>query len=331
MLTLSLNSPFNELDGVKAIATGHPVYLVVAEDGSHLVIKREEALNAQANLKANLRVMSVATGKSTGKVLVQSELDTLRDFLLESHDAIAQFGLQEPVDVVRLRADVAKAGTWLKMNEAPGVTDLKAAITALVTNQDKTGVRAIAKGLKSNGGLEMLGKLIAADLYNHNSDRFVADGLGGAQNPRVPTSRFRVIQNIGNILLLVENRKLKPVGLDSFESASIYADLSKTIQAIEADDASMAPAWYGRKLTSGQAAWRTQFAADICADFEDAWGPRNRRIKFASTARLPTGAPARIVKGINVAIISIKAHVQMMANRASSPAGLASRWAIINT
>lgn len=328
MSTLSMNQPFDEFDGVKALAPGHPVFLLAAADKSYLVIKQETAVGAKVNLNANLKAMAAGTGKATGKVLVQGELDTIRDFLQDSQDALRQLRIPEPAGVTALRTAFIVPGTWYKMPEAPGVIDLKAAVNDMINNQDKTGVRAIAKSLNAAGGMEMLGRIVAVDLYNGNTDRFVADGLGGALNPRT-NARFRVIQNIGNILLAVENGKLRPVGLDSFESASIYADVTKTIPAIEQNDAGMAPGWSGRKLTDAQVAWRHQFAQSICDDLEDAWGPRNRKLGFLRKQRLNGDAAARLVRGMRDAVTELKNHIRIKAAKINAPAGLASRLTIL--
>jgi hypothetical protein len=323
-----MNEAFDGFDGVKALAPGHPVFLLGAADKSYLVVKQENAVGAKVNLNANLKAMSAATGKAAGKALVQGELDAIRDFLQDSQDALRLWRIPEPLGVVALRNAFIIPGTWYKMPEAPGVTDLKAAVADLINNQDKTGVRAIAKSLNAAGGMEMLGRIIAVDLYNGNTDRFVADGLGGALNPRT-NIRFRVMQNIGNVLLSIENGKLKPVGLDSFEAASIYADVTKTIQAIELTDAGMAPGWSGRKLTDAQAAWRLQFAQSICDDLEDAWGLRNRKLSILRKKRLNSDAAARLAKGMRDAIIELKNHVRLRAAKINAPAGLASRLAIL--
>jgi hypothetical protein len=330
MPALSVNSKFDEFDAVKVLAQGHPVYPLRAIDNSTLVIKREDAVGAKLDLKHNLMAMRSAVGTETGKPLSSSEIDTLRDFCQEWADLVVLTGVQEPIDVGRLRHDLGQGGTWYKMNEAPGVMDLKQAIQSLIANGDKTGIKTIAKALVASGGLEALGRVIAADLYNNNTDRFVSDGLGGAQNPRTLT-RFIVIQNIGNILLMIENGKLKPSGLDSFESASIYNDVTQTIAAIEANDANMGGGWTGRKLAAGQAAWRVQFCRDVVTDLEDSWGPRNRKIKFASTARLPGNAATRIGKGLDTGIQNIVAHVRFQANKANAPAGLADRLRILTS
>lgn len=330
MASLSLTSSIADIDSVKALASGHPVYLLKAIDDSRIVVKREDKAGAEANLNANLSAMKAATMQSTGKALDNGEFLVLRDFVQEWADLVTQTAVMEPLDVGKLRADLGMQGTWYKMPMASGITDLGAAVESLLLNQDKVGVRSIAKALSAAGGLETLGRVIAADFYNGNNDRFVADGGGGDINPRT-TQRFRVLLNIKNVLVMVDHGTLRPAGLDSFDSMGHYGDVSQTIEQLEASDANMVPVWAGRKLASTETAWRKQFCKDVVADLEDSWGPRNRKIIFASKARLPTNADARLFKGMAQGIDALIAHVRFRNNRANPPAGLASRLAILTS
>lgn len=327
MPSLSLTNSIADIDSVKSLASGHPVYLLTAIDKSRVVVKRENKANAQASLGANLNAMRAATGQTTGTVLKNGEVLVLQDFVQEWTDLVAQTAIMEPLAVGQLRNDLAMPGTWYKMPKAAGINDLDAAITSLMVNQDKVGVRSIAKALSATDGLETLGRVIAADFYNGNDDRFAIDGDGGSQNQRT-AARFRVLFNIKNVLVMVDHGVLRPAGLDSFDSSSRYGDVDQTIPALEARTGSL---WPGHKLASVQSGWRKQYCKDVIADLEDSWGPRNRKIIFASKARLPWNADTRLYKGMSQGIDGIIAHVRFVGKRANAPAGLASRLQILTS
>ena len=134
MPSLSLSSSIADIDSVKSLANGHPVYLLKAIDNSKIVVKREEKQNARAHLTANLNAMRAAALQTTGPALGNGEILVLRDFVQEWADLVAQTAIMEPLDVGRLRNDLGMAGTWYKMPLAAGVNDLDAAIESLLAN-----------------------------------------------------------------------------------------------------------------------------------------------------------------------------------------------------
>lgn len=103
--------------------------------------------------------------------------------------------------------------------------------------------------LKNKGGLEMLGMVIAADAYNGNVDRLGAPIMqtfgkkkgqyhaSGMQNEFVKVdgknTKFKVIQNLGNIVVCVNGGKYVPSMLDYFDNKSATADKVLNIELLE--------------------------------------------------------------------------------------------------
>lgn len=103
--------------------------------------------------------------------------------------------------------------------------------------------------LKNKGGLEMLGMVIAADAYNGNVDRLCAPILqtmgknsgtykaGGMANEFVKmngkNTRFKVIQNLGNIVVCVNGGKYTPSMLDYFDNNSATENKVINIELLE--------------------------------------------------------------------------------------------------
>src|SRR5262249_11018115 len=80
----------------------------------------------------------------------------------------------------------------------------------------------IAAALNAPPGFETPGMIAAVDLYNHNTDRFVPPTDNrrgtGVVNPRFENTtgaEFRVTQNMGNVLIALQEGRYRPIGLDS--------------------------------------------------------------------------------------------------------------------
>jgi hypothetical protein len=239
-----------------------------------------------------------------------------------------------------LRTQIAQPGTWIKMHQAPGIMDLNGAIQALINNQDKTGVRQIAKALNNSGGFETLGQIVAADLYNHNSDRFIPSSLGwgAAANDRIGQqngkfTKFQALGNVGNVLITIKSKTASPIGLDSFDPNSDYADVSKTIEALEQQN--VYP-WLGRFLAKDRANDRQTFAQEIYDDLESALGPRKRaglaKVFNMSDKRLKSDGAKRILAGMETGTKKLREKLTLLVRRApmNSAPGLQSRLNIIS-
>lgn len=326
MPILSLDHPIDEsFSTVKALDPGHPVYLLVAEDDSHIVIKKEGTQDAD-NLRRNQLAMQLASPQARSVILSGAELLALKRYI-DFQKMHARFGGSElTADVKGLKKDLASTGTWFKMREAKGLTNLKA-VARMALEGDKSGARALAKSLNRSGGLEALGRIVGADLFNQNGDRF----LPGYATPTIieygtgteQVFKCKALVNVGNVMAALSDGKLKVIGLDSWDPAGEHLDEAKLTKGVSA------LSWNGALLAPDKKAKRLQFAEDICHDLELLMGPRNRRFSFLQQTRLDSDAPQRIVSGME----SIRKRLidKMVASmkRPNPPAGLASRLAIL--
>jgi len=229
MPNLSLDQPIDDsIATVKALQSGHPVYLPVADDDSHLVIKKESTRDAE-NLRRNQLTMQIASPQSRSVILGQAELQALKSFI-DYERMYARWGGGGSVspDVRGLASDLAGAGTWFKMREAKGLVNL-AGVARQALQGDKTGARALAKALNQSGGLEALGRIVRADLFNHNGDRFVPN-YGVQTFIRTDTGEHsfpcEALVNVGNVMAAINNGKLAAIVLDSWDPSVMSADES---------------------------------------------------------------------------------------------------------
>jgi hypothetical protein len=220
-----------------------------------------------------------------------------------------------PTEIDHLDESLQNGGVWFKMSKAEGVRDLGTAMKERSDHQDKSGVRQIAAALRG-GGLETLGKIIAADLFNGNIDRFnpyftdkfgqeqqVGDKIPGTD----PQKQFAVLLNIGNVLFSMQQDKSRFVALDPYDRQGHWRKMNKTIQNLKRI---RFPARTGLAITSRTTRKRHSGVhgsrALIAEDLETALGPRNRKVAVLSSRRLPRNADARILTGMNTGINDLK-------------------------
>jgi hypothetical protein len=324
MAQLSISQPIDDLSAVKALQTGHPVYLLVADDDSHLVIKKESTQDMQ-NLRRNQLAMRIASPQSRSEILDQNELDTLKNFIAFQRLHARWGGGTVSADVAALARDLAAGGTWFKMQEAKGLLNL-AGVARQVLQGDKSGSRALAKALNQSGGLEALGRIVGADLFNHNGDRFLPD-YGVKTFIRTDTGEHsfdcKALVNVGNVMAAISHGKLTAIGLDSWDPSDISAQESDMNRVVSKTS------WLGGLLAPDRKADRLRFATDICHDLNLLLGERNRRFKFLQQTRLGSDAPQRVATGMEWIRKRLIDKLEASIKRPNPAAGLASRLQIL--
>ena len=146
------------------------------------------------------------------------------------------------------------------------------------------------QALKRSGGLEKLGEIIAADLFNGNTDRFGPPyNLNPGRGPGgIPLA---AIYNVGNVFVACDGKgRGKPIGLDNFDPAGE----SKDVNSANLDKKQ----WGGMLLRPSERANRETYAGLIITDLEALLGPRNRKIPLGTTKRLGNARKARLTKGM---------------------------------
>lgn len=306
------------LSGLVNLSPNRPVFLLTATDGSHVVIKQEVQVHAgdAQNMKFALKAVKTVSPAAAGKSLTQGEIQVLQDHV-DIHEYIANATMRalDP-DTAYLKQLLINGGLWFKMDKAEGITNIEAAKVKAAAG-DKSGVRAIAAALSAPDGLEALGRIIAADLWSGNNDRFAPSG---SDKPG-----YRVCQNPENVLLSIQGT-LKPIGLDAYEAMGAYRNYNSNIEDIEGIDT-----WGGRLLAHTERAALKDFCRKAVADIEDTLGPRNRRGLgvLGRKSRLPADAATRLQHGIISGALPIRAKMRQLAGKPGAPAGLINRLTIL--
>jgi len=295
----------------------HPVFLVRGMMGEKMVIKCEKLYNDRANVvpdpnmvKLNASVMSAIDNSTKPRVMSAAEIDNLANGL-ESYKARLDDGV---VDELIMWMN-APSHTMIKLPYVNRLTNLENAGKTVAKNvavQDKSGVRAFAEALNNPGGLELVGQIIAADLFSGNRDRFWPElsGTGGClwpleYNDKSETDRLKVIVNPGNLFAGAgKDGALTVKGLDSWDPGSPYSDMT-----YETDLAQ----WKGHWLDPINTGELDKFTGFIVDDINLILGVR-RRSKFkrlfgARTKRLEVGAEARVKSGVRTGADKIKAKL----------------------
>jgi len=340
---LAVNQPIASSDDIQTVtplAAARPVYLLVGADNSHIVIKSEVSRSTHdpTNLKLANRAMHNVNPAFVSKVCTPNEVTVLKDFVKWELWIAGYYSFPQPAEIVHLDNSLQNGGVWFKMEKAEGILDLGDAVQKAINQQDKTGIRQIASALCAKGGLEALGKIIVADLFNGNADRFNpfnkdpfsgATTNVGAVNART-NARFAVLLNLGNVLVSIQNNKLRPIGLDAYEAQGAWRKMDQKVDDIEQAEHEE---WPGRHLrdTQNEAQWRAQFAALVIGDLEAALGPRNRKVAWGRTRRLPKNATTRLISGMNAGITELKASLVQYANKIGKarPVGLTDRLQVL--
>ena len=324
---LSLRTPLKAEDiyKVSELAPGHPVFQLDGwGDGSNKIdsiVLKVESGNARDVQYATL-MMNLVDKNSAQVVLTPQELQELRTWARSSDvPDVETFRVAQ-----KITQTLGQPGTWLKM----GLKQLKTLDDAVgkrldPNNPDKADVRVIAKALKNHGGLEKLGEIIAADLFNGSNDRFAYPALQGAgQAGKYPGILLRTIQNVGNVFVACDgNGSGKPVGLDNFDPFS----QSRYIEGAQAQQMDLSDqTWGGHLFLKRNAASREDFAGAVVSDMEALLGPRNRKSQFLSQNRLGTARKKRILAGIDSGAKKIHDKFQALrrtANGRQFPEGIA--------
>jgi hypothetical protein len=322
-MALSINAPIVnvEIGMAKALSKGHPVFLLEGWNTpmDSVVIKAEADANLGANrdqsVRFNAKVISAVDKKAKQKVLTAHEVQQVNhwaDFILRAGPPVDLSGVR----AMKVYLDTPQ--TWIKM-EPRKLSTMGDAIKSRLAG-DKADVRMIAKALSRKGGLEKLGSIAAADLFNGSNDRF--DAGGGANKADYGITgggNFNHLRNVGNIFITCDEKNLAtPIGLDSYDYTSTFRNMNQSVADLSDE---LAP-YFGVILGDNQHGNRKQFSVNCIEDLEAVLGPRNRKLAFATQRRLPSNAAKRFEKGMVAGAKLIKTK---FANKPNLPVGMSSR------
>jgi hypothetical protein len=291
-----------------------PVYLLVGAV-EKIVVKRDNTTqeNDPRNMAHALRNMKAIDRTMATRQLTPVELREIASFIEgEKRDGEA-FGGQVSPDILAFEQDLRAAGrvSWVKTAFFEGLINLESAAAKAREQGNKSGVRAIAAALRAPGGLEKLGAILAVDAFNGNDDRF------DFSDQPVVNGGLNRLTNPGNVAVCLQHNVMRPVGMDAYAGAAEFRSL---------DQAGQPPRrWSGYRLKDDQHGWRQRFCEEVAADIETTLGPRNRKLLFVATNRLPKNAGQRLATGMDQGIAKLKATLQTIRDPRQAPPGLIGR------
>src|SRR5262245_48534959 len=308
-MALAINNALdvNDILYVTMPSQGHPVYVLHGVNLTRLVIKQEMTLMALRSgqkeaMRANLNLMHAVDADAHIVLLNANELQEVRAFVQhEQVVANAVGGALSPV-LQNLSSALGGGGKWVKM-DFKRMRNLEDAGDDRVAG-NKAGVRYFAAALNATGGLEKLGEVLAADLFNDNQDRFSVEG-GTAFNH----TNLQYLVNVGNVLL----SSGKPSGLDSWDPGGLTRQTRLRLANLDPTNK-----WGGRLLSAagsvtvnGNVITRDAFATGVIADLEVVLGPRKRKIPaLMRTHRLEKHAKTRLLTGLTNGSAKIHGHLK---------------------
>lgn len=302
-MTLSLTSPIKAADiaGVKVYKEGK-VFLVQGIDGSEVVVKYDAPGLDQ--VKATTLAVKAIDPAARMKVLSTGELHELERWCEDIADLEAFYAQLVKEGMIKsspfsknrdaasdLHATIKEAKKYnsflAKMNKMT-VHNIEDA----VEERGKGGkdlLRAFAKGLKDDGGLEMFGKVMAADMFNQNFDRFNPEPPPKAVTKTIGPFNFtfRALVNVSNILMQDTGTMFKATVLD-------YADPQRGFSHPGIKLANISSDWGGSFIVDKKK--RKKFAEDIVYDLEQLLNPK--KSKFSLKTKLGRDAAKRIEAGM---------------------------------
>lgn len=217
-MTLSITTPVRAADilNVKCYKD-MKVYLLQGTDGSEIVLKIDAVGKEQ--IKSTTLAVKAVDPSAKLKILTATERQELATYCQYVEDIDAYFneiGMVSRVESQRdavgmLKQSLTFPDPMAKMQKQTLHNIEDAAKERGKGNKDI--VRGFVAGLKVAGGLEKLGEVIAADLFNNNTDRFW---------PNSPSTRkigpftfnFRAAVNLSNILIMDAAGGFTPTALD---------------------------------------------------------------------------------------------------------------------
>ncbi len=313
-MNLNMPIPTQSIQSIRQLAEGHPVFLVNIENGCFVVKAEDTQVNR--NLKDQLEIMNVIDPNAFTRVLTKPELMGLRDWVRQNGDSLEETrngymldklsgALRPPMPPPMRGAAIQRMqeSVWIVMHAKANLKDLEGAGKKRQEG-DKTEVREIAKALNEPGTLEKLGEIIAADAFNGNQDRVNFEGHGKRWEENGQKFSLECIQNPGNFFVAQQGGKSTVFGLDSFDPTNQFKDLDTFAKASDGFN------YPGTVLRQDAGPARQALAQKIVNDMEMILGPRNRKIIFASTKRLPQDATARLVRGMQSGALKILNHLK---------------------
>jgi hypothetical protein len=281
-----MNAGLNEMD-IEDIYVLRPgtVFKAVGHAGETLVLKCEAANVSADQLKHAKRAMG-AVDSVGGKVKSmtdgeKAELKKWVDFMGRvtssfADNKVKDFESGEAAKDLNLVLTQQTHALWYKMPFSQLSTADKALDARMGKGGtvDKSGMKLFEDGLKAPDGIEQLGRIIAADLFIGNQDRF-NPAEGSTRQYGGKKLNFKALKNIGNIFLLgsKNGQKMAFSGHDFFDPGNGYRNVDMSLSDIAS---AYNEAWLGDIMCDKKT--RKTFAKDVVADLETLLCPNRKRL-----------------------------------------------------
>jgi hypothetical protein len=300
------------------------VWLLTGVNNDKVVIKTDSVKAAQIKA-ANPIVKSVVPGAKL-TILTPGEIGALKGFISDWQDlarAYEQLGMayqpQEAEAVKELSTALTFDTAFVKM-EAQNLVDLQNALEDRLNNGNKKSLAGFVTALNAHGGLEKLGAIIAADMFNGNSDRFFPNSANSHTIGKT-TFQTRCLVNVGNVFGAYHvSGTFQVAGLDFVDPQSRFKDPNTPLATAEAASGP----WSGRVLADKQK--RNDFAKDVIHDLEVLLSPRSR---FRLRSKLNGDASTRLVSGMVQGAKLIAAKMETKYNPNGWTPGLKDRYMVM--
>lgn len=324
-MALSLNSPIatNDIYHIKMFKA-LKVWLLIGGENDKVVIKTD-AIHAPQYKSASPIVKAVAAGARV-RILTPAELFALKEYVRlyeEVAKAYQDMGMDYNPDEAPAVSDLKQSLTFgfpfVKM-EAVNVMDLEGALQDRLAG-NKGDLRAFTATLNAPGGLERLGKIIAVDLFNGNTDRFYP-GSASAKTIAGVTFNLRCLVNVGNVFRVTNTAGPEVGALDFIDPNSRFKDINTPLATAET---SAGEPWPARLLADKKR--RNDFAKDVVHDLEAILSPRKSR--FSLKTKLKGDAASRIATGMVQGAQLIKSKLEAKYNPNRWTSGIRDRYLII--
>lgn len=304
---LSMTTSIVELDisDVHVLRSG-TVYLLEGHGDDRVVVKVEPAnVYAASGTFKNTKLAIKAVDARAGAVkkLSGQEIQALADWagwvkgVCDRYAEDKLGGFTAPPGALDLLSKIgdSKQDLWYKMPLAD-LTDAERLLSQRLGGggaaADKSVMKMFADGLNEPDGIEQLGRIIAADMYNSNQDRF--SPLGGSQKTfGSKTMKFKTIVNLGNIFVVGKNtqQRMKVSGHDFIDPNTGYKNFDMTLGDVKDGYQQQ---WLGEHLC--RAPTRKKFAKHIVQDLEQVLTPNRSALSLRT--KLSAKAASRLERGM---------------------------------
>lgn len=203
-----------------------PVWLLKGDRNSSLVVKAESVGTTNAEVvRQAMKIMGIVSPQARMKIMLPSEVNEFRSYvkylrLVDDHED-QEWSYQ--LNFIQTNLDNSMRA-WMKMETLR--------LTSFEDGNDAAS-KKIGKVLNAPDGLEDMGKIIAADLFNGNNDRFNFLDLNNTSagvNWGVKRKQLHYLTNPGNFMIHESgNGEAKLLGMDPFDRSTRIGGLDSPV------------------------------------------------------------------------------------------------------